>query len=87
MGESMSADTITLIHEGLSVVTGIGMMVLAYLKFREGKSRKEIEDVKDHTVEMNEMKLKLAVLEERLSSEIHLLDKLDDKLSQLEREL
>lgn len=81
------ADTVTLIHEGLSVVTGIGMMILAYLKFQEGKSQKEIQSVKDDTEEINEIKLKLAVLEERLSSEIHLLDKLDDKLSQLEREL
>lgn len=83
----MSADTITLIHEGLSVVTGVGMMILAYLKFREKKSERDDQEAKDNTAEINELKLKLAVLEERLSSEIHLLDKLDDKLSQLEREL
>ena len=80
-------DTLTVIHEGLSIATGLGTMALAYLHFRVKKQSAEQKDNIAGLEEIQNIKLKLAVLEERLSSEIHLLDRLDDKLSDLEREL
>lgn len=77
-------DTTTYIHMGVTALTAITVAAFgAYSKF---KSKKLDVDNVCHQ-DFQELKTKVAVLEERINNEVHLLEKLDDKLDEIRRQL
>lgn len=77
------SDTNTYIQYGITGLSLITSMVLAYMKVKEKKLENDSVCEKDFQA----LQTKVSVLEERLSNEIHLLDKLSDKLDDIRDKL
>lgn len=80
-------DTINYIHMGVTVITSLMAVILAYLKLRDDKIKKEAIDSEVCKQDFQELQTKVAVLEERINNEITMLSKLDDKLDQIRNKL
>ena len=91
MGRGLSQNTMTdvaqYVHIGATAFASIMAAVLAYLKFRDSKVAKEAANDAVCQADLQELQTKVAVLEERISNEINLLSKLDDKLDKLRDQL
>lgn len=77
------SDITTYIHMGVTVVTSLMAVVLAYLKLRDDKVAKDTKDDEVCKQDFQQLQTKVAVLEERINNEITMLSKLDDKLDQI----
>lgn len=75
------------IQTGLTVFSSITAVILAYLKIRDAQIAKEAKEDAVCQQDMQELQMKVAVLEERLDNEINMLDKLDSKLDQIRDKL
>lgn len=81
------SDTTTYVHMAVTAITAIASVVLAYLKLRDDKASKERAPQEVCKQDIQDLQTKVAVLEERISNEISLLSKLEDKLDQIWRDL
>ena len=75
------------IHYGMTIVTSLVAIVLAYLKFKEAKIEKDVKDQEVCKADFAALSTKVAVLEERINNEITMLSKLDDKLDKIRDQL
>jgi len=76
-------DFTTYIHMGVTIITSIMAVALAYLKLRDDKVKKQATDDEVCKQDFQSLQTKVAVLEERINNEITMLSKLDDKLDQI----
>jgi low affinity Fe/Cu permease len=77
------SDMTTYIHMSVTVITSLMAVVLAYLKLRDDKVKKEAVNDEVCKQDFQALQTKVSVLEERINNEIKMLDKLDDKLDQI----
>ncbi len=72
-------DTIQVVHISITTITTLSTIVLGWITFFKDKGKEE----RLCEIERQALHTKVSVLEERLDNEIHLLEKLDDKLDRV----
>ena len=88
----MNTDLITLIHYALTAAEAVALAIIGgYWKFRKTKVESDtaehlvaVEEFNKLVMEVQLRKTETAVLTERVSNLIHVLDKLDKKLDEWE---
>jgi len=77
------SDITTYIHMGVTVITTLSTVFLAYIQYHDKKVTKEVDVSQDLQQKLSELEINQAVLTERLNNNIEFANKMNEKIDSL----
>ena len=77
------SDITTYIHMGVTVITTLSTVFLAYIQYRDKKVTKEVDISQDLQQKLSDLEINQAVLTERLNNNIEFTSKMDEKIESI----
>jgi len=74
------SDITTYIHMGVTVITTLSTVFLAYIQYHDKKVTKEVDVSQDLQQKLSELEINQAVLTERLNNNIEFANKMNEKI-------
>ncbi len=83
----MSSDAVQITHYIITGITSLSTAVLAYMKLRDDKIKSDSQSNAVCKQDLQNLQIKIAVLEERLENEIDVQEKIERKLDNILEQL